>query len=480
MLKYRLTDVRRNTVLAITSIFLSLFLPISFTAPVAKSALTSDALVLNLDGRNSSSVSGSTWSDQSGNGYHATLQSGAVYNPKKKYVEFDGSVNAYATLQGFKSDSWSGFSISFFADFGDTAEHSSLNTHGYERILDVGSGQGNNNIIVFRSAKTNNLAIETYNGTTGSGYCQKNAIANNTWAHYVITLSASQGCKIYVNGVEVHSDATFTNKLPSAVSRTNRFIGKSNWSADTYFRGAIGSLAIYNKTLSQSEVNSNFDSQAGCSPTSSRSGTYTTLTFQDVGPCIWTVPSGVASADILVVGGGGGGAGAYTVSNTDGAGAGGGGGAYAANGVALPSSVIVQVGAGGAGGGFSSSRGGNGGSRGSSSAFGDITAGGGGGGGCDDPTSCSAQTKGGNGTAAGSGGGSSNYYNAYNAGGSGNASDVTFNNNLFSARSGFSGGIYISGTSILGAGGPGGGANGNATYNTPGAGLISNITGSNI
>jgi hypothetical protein len=225
-----------------------------------------------------------------------------------------------------------------------------------------------------------------------------------------------------------------------------------------------------------------------CSPTSDLSTVpgFTILTFSTTGTCTWTPPSGVTSLDtLLVVGGGGGGAGAFTADNTSGGGGGGGGGVFLASSVSIPSSVTIQVGAGGTGGGFSASRGGNNGSRGSTSAFGTITAGGGGGGGCEatglsEGVTCTTTSSyGGDGTAAGSGGGPSNYYNAYNPGGAGTASSATFNGNVFALQIGYRGGYYNQGgSSIGGAGGPGGGARGAANFNTRGIGLTSTITGS--
>jgi hypothetical protein len=227
-----------------------------------------------------------------------------------------------------------------------------------------------------------------------------------------------------------------------------------------------------------------------CSPTSDTSTVpgYTVLTFTTTGTCNWTAPDGITTLDsLLVVGGGGGGGGVYTSVNSSGGGGGGGGGAYLASSVSIPSLVTIQVGSGGAGGGFNPTNAGNNGAQGSSSAFGAITAGGGGGGGCEDNTlsvgtTCTtSSSKGGDGTAAGSGGGGSNYYNAYNPGGAGAAANATFNLNVFNSQVGYRGGYYNQGgSSIGGAGAPGGGSRGAANYNTRGIGLTSNINGNSV
>lgn len=227
-----------------------------------------------------------------------------------------------------------------------------------------------------------------------------------------------------------------------------------------------------------------------CSPASDTSTVpgYTVLTFSSTGTCNWIAPDGVTTLEtLLVVGGGGGGAGVYSSVLDSGGGGGGGGGAYLASSVSIPSSVTIQIGTGGAGGGYSPTNSGNNGSQGSSSAFGTITAGGGGGGGCEatglsNGTTCTtASMSGETATAAGSGGGASNYWNAYNPGGAGSASNATFNSNVFTSQVGYRGGYYNQGgSSIGGAGAPGGGSRGAANYNTRGIGLTSNITGNSV
>ena len=128
---------------------------------------------------------------------------------------------------------------------------------------------------------------------------------------------------------------------------------------------------------------------AACTPTSTTvSPTHTMLTFTNSTECDWTVPSGVTSFDVLIVGGGGGGGGPIYVSGTGyarwiAAGSGGGGGNVTfQTGVSLSGTVSVTVGAGGAGGTRLDVAGtaGNGGNGGTSS-LGALTAAGGGGGG---------------------------------------------------------------------------------------------------
>ncbi|MGB2530340.1 MAG: LamG-like jellyroll fold domain-containing protein, partial [Candidatus Poseidoniaceae archaeon] len=170
----------------------------------------------------------------------------------------------------------------------------------------------------------------------------------------------------------------------------------------------------------------------------------------------WRVPTGVSSADVLIVGGGGGGG-----YNTGGGGGGGGVGFYNSTALTAGSSVVVVVGQGGQGSTTSGSSGANG----TSSQLGTISVGGGGGGagwassganGADAPTGSPAYDK------NGSGGGASN---TNGLGGTG-ATD---------------GG---DGANDAGAGGGGAGADGSGASSNSGGdggnGLTSDITGSSV
>jgi hypothetical protein len=113
---------------------------------------------------------------------------------------------------------------------------------------------------------------------------------------------------------------------------------------------------------------------AACNPTSTTVGGDTVLTFSTVGNCDWTVPAGVTSVRLLVVGGGGSGSAGISSIYWP---AGGGGGAVIANSsisVTPGNSVTISVGAGGAATAATSGAVGN---NGGSSAFGSTTASGG-------------------------------------------------------------------------------------------------------
>lgn len=147
-------------------------------------------------------------------------------------------------------------------------------------------------------------------------------------------------------------------------------------------------------------------SAIACNPTSTVTGNYTLSSFTSTGTCIWTLPEGVSTARVLIVGGGGG----------AGSGGGGGGGFLDTTKTGLNGDVAITVGSGGSGSTTTSMLGSNG----SASSFGDSTAGGGAGGGRS-PSSASSGLNAPTGvTVRGSGGGGNN--NASALGGTGSTS----------------------------------------------------------
>jgi hypothetical protein len=217
------------------------------------------------------SGTGSTWNDISGKGVNATLNNSLTTSSVSNgsfninSMQFNGT-NQYATISGdFNYDFSGGFATSFYANFG--------NVNTWERILDVGSADADKNIIVARENNTQNLWFEVFNAGpvgTSAGYCKAtNAIDNNTWTHWAVVLNGST-CAIYKNGgfwagttTYVRSTNTTTNgtggavafsPLPLTTARTKLYIGRSNWTVDSYFEGGIADLAIYNRPLSNGEV----------------------------------------------------------------------------------------------------------------------------------------------------------------------------------------------------------------------------------
>ena len=75
-------------------------------------------------------------------------------------------------------------------------------------------------------------------------------VALNTWTHLAGTLSSGTSI-LYVNGVQV---ASASGVVVNSVTRTNNFIGRSNWINDGNFSGNIDELRIWNYARSQAQI----------------------------------------------------------------------------------------------------------------------------------------------------------------------------------------------------------------------------------
>jgi hypothetical protein len=262
------------------------------------SAMTEGAL-LNLDASNASSYSGSgvNWYDISGNSRHATLVNSPTYDATNKAISWgntprNNSLNTngkYATVSNFYTGSWTGFSISFYADMGSADKD-------WSRVLDFSPNADTNgsanNINVAREWTTNNLNLNfTGSSTSVYGGCKADIISNNAFAHYAITVDGSGNCKFYKNGTLTNT-VTITGsstpvRLPTTTARGSAYIARSHWQ-DAYSDGKLRNLAIYNATLTAEQVTVNYNAQIGPS-----------ISYSPVG----VTPSGSVSATPVTSGG---------------------------------------------------------------------------------------------------------------------------------------------------------------------------------
>ena len=75
------------------------------------------------------------------------------------------------------------------------------------------------------------------------------------WAMYTMTANGTYW-KQYKNG-EFYSWQG-NSGLPAIVTRNNNYIGRSNWIADSYYKGSMAVVQIYNRALSDAEILQNY------------------------------------------------------------------------------------------------------------------------------------------------------------------------------------------------------------------------------
>ncbi len=209
------------------------------------------SLQLLLDAYSVLDPSGTVWDDTSGKVKNGTTYGSLTWSADNSgsYV-FDGSGSYVSVPSGFSNFS-AGLTILAFVNFGAVANN-------WERILDFGTGEGQNNILFTRNGTTSALELHIYNGTTYALQASlANGIIGNAWGFYVGRLN---GSSYFLRNQDI-SASVVSSVLPVTVldQRTSNYIGRSNWSADAYFEGRIGVVAMYNAALSDAEISAFFD-----------------------------------------------------------------------------------------------------------------------------------------------------------------------------------------------------------------------------
>ena len=132
----------------------------------------------------------------------------------------------------------------------------------HARFIDLGNGEYSNNIIFARSGTTNNLLFKVFGGgSSAGGVTASNAIELNRWQFFAATINTSGAVSLYKNGQLIQTGAS---TWPWGVQRTRNYIGRSNWSADAYYEGALDEVRIFDYALTAAEILTLFETTAHC------------------------------------------------------------------------------------------------------------------------------------------------------------------------------------------------------------------------
>ncbi|MEI7452026.1 MAG: LamG-like jellyroll fold domain-containing protein [Candidatus Falkowbacteria bacterium] len=191
------------------------------------------------------------WNDLSGNGYNA-IQDAGGYQPVymssvagRPAVSFGGSTYLYTNNTSAFNYSNMTISTWIYADVVNTGGYPVLVNKGY---YEMGSGW---EIILAGTANIGKPYIVSNQSVLTSGI----TIPLSTWHNIVVVLNgASTNAKIYIDGVLTDNSNSITSPI---LNNLNLEIGRRRPGATAAqtFSGKIGELEIYNRSLSDSEVN---------------------------------------------------------------------------------------------------------------------------------------------------------------------------------------------------------------------------------
>ena len=221
-----------------------------------KNFIPYDGLKLYLDAGKGLSYSGtgSNWVDISGNYNNGFLTNGATYNSANEgTIVFDGT-NDHITFntQPLSSTAFTiilNFKISTFTSQGTK----------FRRLIAINqTGYAFDNPFAFFVNDTGKLGYLVGNGASNTEemltITDGPTLEVNKWYHATLTFNGTQK-KLYIGGNLV---STITNSTTFTNSLNNKLILGSRNGTDGCMQGSIGTVHIYNRALSDTEVMSNY------------------------------------------------------------------------------------------------------------------------------------------------------------------------------------------------------------------------------
>lgn len=121
----------------------------------------------------------------------------------------------------------------------------------FERIIDFGNGQLNNNILFARSSTSNLVYIQYLSGATALSSVHVGCEQNTLYV-FTGTISSAGVLTLYTNGSQT---ATVTaSPAPTSRTVTTTYIGRSQWTGDAYSSMNLYFLAAYDATFTPTQV----------------------------------------------------------------------------------------------------------------------------------------------------------------------------------------------------------------------------------
>ena len=221
--------------------------------------IVTNGLAMCLDAANQKSYpgTGTTWTDLTRLAPASTLTNGASYSSENQgIVEFDG-VDDYVrinnrtmpgTLYPFSYGGW--FNVSRVHTV-DQALCVVLDTSSSSRYWALGVLSNTNELIVSRRNTTVVTTSLSFTPTT------------NEWFHAHVNFASTTSLAVYINGSSIFSNSSLT-AVASSTAANDVLCGLLRTSSPTwYLQGATAGINLYNRILSEPEIQQNFNALRG-------------------------------------------------------------------------------------------------------------------------------------------------------------------------------------------------------------------------
>ena len=211
-----------------------------------------NGLVLALDATDRNSyVSGSTtWLDISGNANNGTLVSGSTFNSANGgSIVFEGT-SSYAEVANNTSLNSTTGTLSLWFNYTSAPGNGSV----IIGKTNTPSSFNGYNIFIFQGTIAGQIKGSTsliVTNLTGS------AVSTNTWYNFSLSYSSGNTYTTYLNGTALGSGSLVSFNMSTQPLRMARSLD-AYW---TYFAGSISAVRLYNRELSATEIQQNYEAQ---------------------------------------------------------------------------------------------------------------------------------------------------------------------------------------------------------------------------
>ena len=139
---------------------------------------------------------------------------------------------------------------------------------GWERVFDIGNGQGDQNLILGVQADAACSSSSIRNGASGVDVLYSDiALVTGQWYHLALVLSLTSSPPsqtVFINGVAAGTPGglPFQFDILPAITRTNTWIGKSAWGSDAFSNMQIRDVRVFDDTRTSAEISSDMSGTA--------------------------------------------------------------------------------------------------------------------------------------------------------------------------------------------------------------------------
>jgi len=189
--------------------------------------------------------------DTSGKGNNGTVSGDPVYgtgpNGYGKALKFDG-LNDYVNLPiGTLLSSLSNITVASWVNWSGTGG-------GWQRIWDFGTGTTNYMFVTPAQATTGPMTFAIMSTTVAEKRFAAPSSLPAGWHHTAVVIDGTaMTATLYLDGMVVSTSSVAA--LPKNLGVTNQnWIGRSQFTADGFFTGAVDDFRIYNRVLSAAEI----------------------------------------------------------------------------------------------------------------------------------------------------------------------------------------------------------------------------------